>query len=303
MTKQMRLCLLFITTMLLAACSNDTEEDSSKGTGANENANPTTIKEYARTEFPHLKGGNSTVIIYRTSSSQYDKDRVNFAVEWDNEKKSQRWTCYILTSANKVANVSRYYGDPQYPNDNVNLNTTQYYEHDYIYGSGFDHGHICPSNDRLYSSEANYQTFHMTNMQPQYSVFNGSDRNYKYKGLWINMESFVHNVKLGRNDTLFVCKGGTIDKEEYILKRISGKLIVPKYFFSAILLKNAQGYRALGFWFEHTNVYHGDESLAGYTLSIDELEKKTGIDFFCNLPDNIENEVESKVALNAWGLQ
>lgn len=29
-------------------------------------------------------------------------------------------------------------------------------------------------------------------------------------------------------------------------------------------------------------------------MSIDDLEEKTGMDFFCNLPDNIEKEVESK---------
>ena len=37
-------------------------------------------------------------------------------------------------------------------------------------------------------------------------------------------------------------------------------------------------------------------------VTIDELEKKTGIDFFCNLPDKTEKEVESKIALKAWGL-
>ncbi len=31
-----------------------------------------------------------------------------------------------------------------------------------------------------------------------------------------------------------------------------------------------------------------------YVISIKELEAKTGIDFFCNLPDNIERDVESK---------
>jgi endonuclease G len=35
-------------------------------------------------------------------------------------------------------------------------------------------------------------------------------------------------------------------------------------------------------------------------ISIDELEAKTGIDFFCNLPDGIEAEVEASKNLNAW---
>ena len=35
-------------------------------------------------------------------------------------------------------------------------------------------------------------------------------------------------------------------------------------------------------------------------ISIDELEKKTGIDFFCNLPDYIEDEVESSYNVDDW---
>lgn len=304
--KNLKLLLYLITLCLMfSSCGNDDNDDNT-GQGNEEvnlnKNNVTTDAAVARLEFPRLKGGNNKVIVYRTNSAQYDKDRVNYSVEWDCDKKSQRWSCYILTTDNKKKNTERYYGDPQYPNDSKNLTTSQYIAQDHIYGSGFDHGHICPSNDRLYSSDANYQTFYMTNMQPQYSVFNGSDKNHKYKGLWINMESFVHNVKMIPGDTLFVCKGGTIDKEEHILKRISGKLIVPKYFFSAILLKNSQGYRALGFWFEHTNIYHGDDSLAGYAVTIDRLEELTGIDFFCNLPDNTENKVESSIALKAWGM-
>ena len=38
-------------------------------------------------------------------------------------------------------------------------------------------------------------------------------------------------------------------------------------------------------------------------MSIDELEQRTGIDFFCNLPDDIESDVEASYAANAWGLK
>ena len=34
--------------------------------------------------------------------------------------------------------------------------------------------------------------------------------------------------------------------------------------------------------------------LADYVVNIAELQRLTGIDFFCNLPDNLENEVENK---------
>ncbi len=46
-----------------------------------------------------------------------------------------------------------------------------------------------------------------------------------------------------------------------------------------------------------------DETLAQHAISIDKLEELTGIDFFCNLPDKIENEVEKNFYPKYWGLQ
>lgn len=39
------------------------------------------------------------------------------------------------------------------------------------------------------------------------------------------------------NDTMYVCKGGTIDKSEQILGYTKNRFIVPKYFFAAIMIK------------------------------------------------------------------
>lgn len=143
-------------------------------------------------------------------------------------------------------------------------------------------------------------------MQPQYHKFNGytNSGGDKGEGLWVRMENKIRDwTPSASSDTLYVCKGGTIDNESQIIERIKGKLIVPRYFFMACLMKNSMGYRALGFWAEQqSNEWHDDEPLSDYVVTIDELEKLTGIDFFCNLPDNIEKEVESKVALKAWGL-
>lgn len=292
--------LLSFTLPLFTSCNDNDEDSNDLSTEVNDNCNIATADNayVTRIEFPHLKGGHNKVITHT------NKDfGVNYSIEWDCEKKSQRWTCYILTKDNKKKNTSRYFGDPQYPRD-PNLTADEYWDEDYFYGSGLDHGHICPSNDRLYNDEVNYQTFYLTNMQPQYPAFNGSQSTHKYKGLWINMENFVYNIKLGTGDTLYVCKGGTIDKESQILMRIKQRLIVPKYFFAALLLKKSDGnYRSLGFWFEHSKDYYGDDPLADYTCTIDELEQYTSIDFFCNLPDGIEKSVEKVCYPIDWGLQ
>ncbi|MBR6261783.1 MAG: DNA/RNA non-specific endonuclease, partial [Prevotella sp.] len=80
-------------------------------------------------------------------------------------------------------------------------------------------------------------------------------------------------------------------------------LIVPKYFFMAILCKNKQGYKAIGFWVEHLNEDRSNDNLIDYVVSIDELERLTGIDFFCNLPDDEEEQAERIVYPNTWGFR
>ncbi len=298
--------MVLLAVVVLTSCgSDDSEEVVPKQTNINRNRTDE-YPEAGRLEFPKLKTSNCILLVHKTADKN-DPDGVNFAVEWDYEKKSQRWTAYQMTKRTGESHTGRYYGNPQYPED-PDLPSSYYWDQDYFYGSGFDHGHVCPSADRLFSAEANYQTFFLTNMQPQYKNFNGSG---DYGGIWLTMENKVRQwTPKNTSDTLYVVKGGTIDTvyleggaEDGVLQRIGGKLIVPKYFFVALLYKNSQGYRGLAFWFPHNNEVHGADPLANYALSIDELEARTGIDFFCNLPDDTEAQVERTLPLNAWGLQ
>ena len=292
---------LLATSLLLFACSEGSNtfdptgyENSHSGI-RNDNANPTTRAEYSRLEMPHIKGDALNLVVVHTTSN---KD-VNYILEWDCMKKSQRWSCYTLHRANSPKNVSRWYaskGESQYPKD-PDIPSQYMFADDPYYGSGYDHGHILPSYDRLNSREANIQTFYLSNMQHQRKKFNA--------GLWLKMENMVSstwNTNAFR-DTLYVCKGGTIDQPSQILGTMKNGLIVPRYFFMAILCKNSQGYKALGFWVEHLNEDRSGDNIINYVVSIDELEQKTGIDFFCNLPDDVEETTEKVVYPVAWSLR
>ena len=295
--KTTRIFFLLFASLMMASCGSDDSNGGGEGGDANVNANQPTAKhpEVTRYEFPKLKGGSSVIVTHKTSGT-YDVSNINFSTEWDNDKKSQRWTCYQMHKG-FGGNSGRYSNNPQYPFDSdLAAAGGKYLDDDYFWGSGFDHGHICPSADRTFSVEANKQTFYLTNMQPQYNKFNA--------GIWEVLEDKIRKwTNATGNEILYVCKGGTIDSNSNILKRISGKLIVPKYFFCALLLKTKKGsYRAAGFWFLNENNDRSGEPLADYIMSIDELEAKTGIDFFCNLPDDEENRVERSVSVKDWGL-
>ncbi len=299
--------MAIIAAVALSACGNDSEDN--KGNKAETNANKNiatanTPAEITHLEFPKVKGGSSEVIVH--STTQYG---MTYALEWDHTKRAQRWTCFEITAANRVKNWSRYKwnstswgGDPFQLDPKVPKNEQPSVRGEFsgsYYPDGgksyYQRGHICASEDRVYSKDANEQTFYMTNMMPQVGNFNGK--------IWAKLEERVRTLALN-TDTLFVCKGGTIDNSEQILGYTRSRFIVPRYFFMALLAKNKLGYKAIGFWVEHLNEDHSNDKLGIYAVNIADLEKKTGIDFFCNLPDDIEKQVETLDIDNvkrAWG--
>lgn len=297
MTRKLFIISLF-SLVFFCSCGDDDNTDSSSAIPqvTNFNKNSEKNENYLRLEFPKIKDDNNNLIVVH-STQQYG---VNYSIEWDCKKRAQRWTCYAMYAKNSVVNWSRgrwnnteWNGDPfqEDPDIPASYNVTLY---DHV-GDGFDRGHICPSQDRLCSREANEQTFYLSNMHPQYNAFN--------TGVWEKMEQKVRSWNTNQfRDTLYICKGGTIDKNEQVLMISNKGLIVPKYFFMAVLCKNSQGYKAIGFLVEHTNTTYNNQPLSNYVVSIDQLEQFTGIDFFCNLPDEIENKVEKNVTNVIWGL-
>ena len=291
--------LTLLTVFTLTACGSD-DDDNSGGSSPkvrNANANVLTRPEYGRLEFPKLKGGTNVVLVHTDPSYG-----VNYSVEWDVSKKSQRWSCFQWHNANSGGGTSRYYGDPQYPADPDLPSASGWTpSNDPYYRSGYDHGHIVASADRLCSSNMNYQTFFLTNMQPQKNKFNA--------GIWSKMENHIRTWNRSSfRDTLFVCKGGTIDNANQILTTTGKGLLVPRFFYMALLCKKNSdktngGYKAIAFWVEHIDEDRSTDNLKNYLISIDELEQLTGIDFFCNLPDDIENVIEAQLAPLAWGMK
>ena len=250
-------------------------------------------------EFPKLKNnGTSYAIVHMDNTT----GMLNYSTEWDDNMKSQRWSCYTFHTGNNKNKVGR--PDDDYPSDTdlKSLYGVVDFTYDPYKGNGrYDHGHICPSGDRRLNSTQERQTDFLTNMQPQYAKFNQN-------GTWIQMENALRiKANAIKNDKV---KGGTIDSPENIIEYINGRqtvytattgyIPVPKYFFVAILEKafdtksNQHKYSAFGYWFPHENkAFEKGGKLGNYVVNIKTLEDKTGIDFFCNLPDEIEKEVEN----------
>lgn len=241
-------------------------------------------------ELPALRNGENDVFI--THSTTFNGKKVtSFSLEYDKSKKHSRWVAFRFDNLTKLQNVGRedaFDTDPSI--------SAEYQRVQADFGKkGYDRGHICASADRLYSREVNEQTFYYTNMSPQRNSFN--------TGIWLTLEGQVQSW--GRSctssDTLYVVKGGTIDKEDQIKGYIDNDCSkpIPKYYYMALLFKKGESFKAIAFWLEHTDTQKSLK-LSECALSIDELEEKTGIDFFPSLNDNLENALESTYSLKAW---
>jgi len=277
--------LVALVACTFTACEDDHNEMPSvpKNTG---NSSGTTVNDaevLGRLEFPKVKDDTDNMVVVHSVKGW----GITYALEWDCKKKAQRWTCFQMHDGHPDKHIGRtvdtqangYLQDPDIPADKRFIT-------DPYWGTGYDHGHICASEDRQYDKLANTQTFYLSNMQPQHNKFNA--------GVWLNMEQQLQQ-KWNANDfrdVLYVVKGGTIDKDSQVRGYTKTGLLIPKYFFMAILCQKNGSYKALAFWVEHKDT-DVSRDLTNYTYSIDYLEQQTGIDFFHNLPDDIENRIES----------
>lgn len=284
--------------------TDQTEERPNDNVNANTGYDNVSVTGY---EIPHLNDQNVYADHYVTMDGV---QILNYALEWDNTKRHANWVAFTFdttTSADNVKRTDAWSVDPKLPAE------MQVQESDHK-NDGFDKGHLCASEDRVYLKEANEQTFYYSNMSPQLKDFNG--------GFWRKLETRVQtwgrSTADGVYDKVYVTKGGTLNK---LLKNFKGTtvdggtpttdangftihgLACPEYYFMAVLSQKDDVFHAIAFLVPHkegmTENPSSDE-LKEYVVSVDKLEEETGIDFFCNLPDVLENEVEAACNLNDW---
>lgn len=285
--------------LIVSSCGDDDNDiiwgNGGGGTGSAIKA-PTNVT--SRMECPRLKGDANEQLIAHWTKSGRDSI-MTYCVDYDLRKHHSRWVAFRFDGQTRNKSVSRsaepFADDPSLPSQHrIGFGG---------FGSGYDRGHLCASADRLYSAAANDQTFYMTNMSPQLHNFNG--------GYWVTLEGLVQS--LGRDssfaDTLYIVKGGTIDKTIQTLSRSYGNTtVVPRYYFMALLKVKNGIYSSIAFLMEHKDYgYDFDKQaprseMRGHAISVNDLESQTGFDFFWNLPDDKEESIESQMAPAQWRL-
>lgn len=148
--------------------------------------------------------------------------------------------------------------------------------------SGFDRGHMAPNYviGRCYGPSAQHETFYTTNIIPQKPKVNRKQ--------WMELEQHIANKLAKRYNKVFVLVGPVITNN---VSKIKGKITIPPAMWTIAVVRDGKKLSALAILMPQEPK---TSDLTYYTVTIDEIEHATGIDFFKDLPDAVENALESQ---------
>ncbi len=297
--------------------SAQAEEHSAKEVAAKEQTakNTTTepAKKQAAKQSSEPRSGWAELPVQAESRELYishhmcDEDTRNYTVCYSSRHRSPMWIAAPMHQSynGSVKRIDNYGYDPTLP---VNIQTRL----NRSYGE-YTRGHMLGSAERNASREMNTQTFYVTNIAPQIQ------RGFNQQGgAWNNLEKFVDGQVCA--DTLYVVTGAIYDEYtaadgEVIKPRTttnkndSEQVGVPTAYYKALLRTKsgttgksateckASELKCAAFVVAHRS-HTGLKPSAENIMSIDELERLTGVDFFKNVP----NAPESRAVAKEWGL-
>ena len=205
----------------------------------------------------------------------------NYSLSYSEKYEQAEWVAYELKASDLS---STNYKRPYFEIDNA-VKTKAAHWRNYK-KSGYDKGHLCPAADRRFTKAAHDETFLTSNISPQEHRFNA--------GVWNRLEQKVR-YWAKKNDGVFVITGGVLENN---LKTIGSEAVaVPNRFYKVILDKTNGKIKMLAFLMPHKE---SKLPLYKFVVSVDKIEAITGIDFFKELDDTIEEKLESSSSYKNW---
>jgi len=216
-----------------------------------------------------------------TGSKEIIITHPGYSLLYNETHEQANWVAYELTveeTNNVFERTDNFRPDPK-----VNTGTAD--DHDYS-GSGFDRGHLAPAADMGWSSTVMAESFYYSNMSPQNPGFN--------RGIWKKLEALVRTWAI-ENNSVYIVTGPVLTNG---LQSIgTNKVSVPEYYYKVILDYYEPGITGIGFIIPNSR---SGEPLQNFAVTIDSVEKITGIDFFPLLPEKHEKIIETTLCLDCW---
>jgi len=205
-----------------------------------------------------------------------------FTVGYSDSWMNPFWVSYkVIPASNTVSHErpSRFTTDTR---------TEAQVSHDDYTGSGYDRGHLAPNAtiDYCYGRDAQLETFLMTNVCPQDPSLN--------RGAWATLEATVRNLANERGE-LWVITGPifwSLDSP-----RLASGVPIPDFLYKIVIEQTSEGPKPYIDVF--SNVAAPGEPVT-QPRTIDHIEALTMLDFMWDLPDDVEEALESQEAEHLW---
>lgn len=273
-----KIILLLSTVMLFPSCElNDKQKEQlvEKGlqlieskvasSSAASSSSRTSSTLPAGVEIPRYESSRGGQIIKHTG----------FTLSYDADYKTPQWVAWELTADEVDGTYSRknsFSPDPD-------VRGQKSYHKDYS-NSGYDRGHMAPAADMKWSEAAMEESFYTSNICPQNQNLNRGD--------WKDLEELER--EWAKRYGAVAIAAGPIYKSKRPERIGAHHVAVPDAFFKVLLVGYPDNPKAYGFVFKNEA---GSRKLSYYQKTVDEVETITGMDFFHELPDDVENKIES----------
>ncbi|RSM21615.1 DNA/RNA non-specific endonuclease [Aeromonas salmonicida] len=206
--------------------------------------------------------------------------REGYAAGYNYDTKVSDWVSYRMTETSAQGNVTRtnkFAEDKDVP---VQFRATLADYH----RSGYDRGHQAPAADMRSTTTTMKESFLLTNMTPQLPELN--------RGAWRILEEKARQWAITYKD-VYVITGPVFTGSD---ESIGNGVTVPNGYYKIVM--DIENKEAIAFIIPQENIQAS--KLADYIVTVDEVEERTGLDFFSELPDEEEEAMESK-RMKMWG--
>lgn len=226
--------------------------------------------------------------------NNYLLTRPQYVLSYNRNRGIANWVSWCLNPSWKgnSRRTNEFRPDPLLPAGWYAAHTADYTN------SGFDRGHLCPSDDRDVSPDDNAATFFLTNIVPQAPRHN--------REVWKNLEDYERQLMSNGNDVYIIAgvsgTGGT-GQNGFATSIAGGKLTVPATLWKILVVVPSGSGNTFQLT-ENTRVIAvnipneqtaADKPWRAYLTSVDALETLTGYDFLSNVPLEVQQIIEKRI--------
>jgi endonuclease G len=225
-----------------------------------------------------------------TKEPEYIVSHTGFSLFFNDVHKQSDWVAYMLCKEKRI----KYEGKEERPStfkvDPAVKNGSTATDGDYT-NSTYSRGHLCANEDMCWLREAQLETFYCSNISPQKQDFNA--------GIWLRLENLVRKWA-EVYDTIYIVTGPVLNDEITDTIGKKNKITVPKHFYKVILNYTSNDIKGIGFIIPHED-FNNKAPLQDYAITIDSVQKVTGINFYHNLPNkHYEKKIETTLCEDCW---